>query len=146
MKEAMRVSALLLLLPSLVSLPGCGAAPKIADKAVAVVDLVEVPLPPGATALRAARQAGLDELQLLTFSAPEDAARRWAARVLGTPPQPGRDPGLLYLGEDVSWWPRTMPPGAEGGEVRRPDNRVVKLLLAPAPGRPTRVFVAAFSQ
>ena len=61
-------------------------------------------------------------------------------------PAPGRDPGLFHLGDGVSWWPRQLPPGAEGGEARRDDNRTIKLLLAPASDQPTRVFVAAFTQ
>lgn len=110
------------------------------------IEFVGQPLPQGAGNVRATSDAGLDRLVLLAFEAADDQARDYARRVLGAAPRMGQDPGLLYLGEEVPWWPKSLPPGAQGGEVRRADNRVVKLLLAPAAGQPTRVFVAAFSQ
>ena len=114
-----------------------------ADRAVGFIG---VPLPAEAQAVRAAGEAGMDQLVLLSFEAGDADARAYARQLLGRDPAPGQDPGLAYLGDDLPWWPRTPPPRAEGGEVRRDDNRVVKLLLAPTPGGPTRVFVAAFSQ
>lgn len=107
---------------------------------------VGVPIPERATQVRAAGEKGRDELVLLSFEAEDQIARDYAARLLGAVPAPGRDPGLFYLGDGISWWPRRLPPNAEGGEVRRDNNRTIKLLLAPASNQPTRVFVAAFTQ
>lgn len=105
-----------------------------------------VPVPESATHVRVSGEDGRDRLVLLSFEADEGVARAYAERMLGAATVAGRDPGMIYLGEGVSWWPRRLPPRGEGGEARRDDNRTIKLLLAPASNQKTQVFVAAFTQ
>lgn len=129
---------------------GMAACPEAGTMPAVTVDYAErfigLPIPEGAAQARAAGERGQDELVLLAFEADDRAARDYAARLLGAVPVPGRDPGLSYLGDGVPWWPQQPPPGFEGGEARRDDNRTIKLLLAPDFNQPTRVFVAAFTQ
>lgn len=112
----------------------------------AVNRFLGAPLPPGATAVRVASEAGIDRLVLLRFDAPAAAAADYAQQLLGAAPVLGADPRLSYLGGTHDWWLAQLPAGASGGEATRPSNQVIKLVMAPAAGGTARVWVAAFAQ
>lgn len=133
-------AALVLLMPA----AACGEG---AQESVAADDLalLGAPLPEGARDVRVDQQAGIDRLVLVRFDAPAAQAERFAQTVLGTAPEPGRDPGLGYLGAGRDWWPETPPQGARGGERTDPaGERAVKLLMVPTESG-ARVWVAAFT-
>lgn len=91
---------------SAVALFGALGAAACSNESVVTVDYAErfigLSIPERAARVRAVGHQGRDEPVLLSFEADDRVTRDYAARLLGIAPMPGRDPGVLYLGDGVA--------------------------------------------
>jgi hypothetical protein len=102
------------------------------------------PLPPGASGIQAAGEAGIDRLVLLRFEASDEAAQAYAKSLVGST-TPGADPGLYDFGKGLDWWPTRAPPVFSGGERDVPGTRSTKVLLVPVGAGRSTLYVVAFT-
>lgn len=116
------------------------------DKVAAVRLLVDSrPLPPSAANVRMHLRQFQDPQLWVMFDADLEEARAFARKLIGGPLHPVRKVGL-GADDEIAWWPKSMPAGAEGGEDMIADDAMpaVKVMLLPRGTRAT-VWVFTFS-